>query len=567
MPLEKDKKNASIRFSLCGLVPNYKINIIPNPKAIYIHSSSMSQREKELMAHIAKLTEDNQEYEKTVNLLKDRFQDFQQRLQLLVEENETLKAALKKREEEKRLNDREINDLRNMLAEAHKDSDEKNRGLTQRVQDLEGRLALQIIELTRLSDLNDRKDAEIADLKQKAENLERETDEYIQRTLQEIEVQFKERLEKERHEHYGQILSEKKDIEKQIQLCKQKIREDENRIALLITDNERLNTLNYEQAQELKSLRERLDNAEKNKAREIEEHRTQLENELGARFNTRIGSYENQIKALTDKVQDFEIRQVLYFIEIERLYHIQNDIMEQFAVTAAENDELKAALDGKSHENNRLEEIIRGLQEQIREDERRIQNLLSENARLSDLSITRLKEIDNLKRALPKELNTEVNPINASNADIKELTLKFESEKRALEQQASQLRSLLDQTKLENIRLKELNDQRKKDYDELLKSIQNGGYNPAKLKELENQNILLQEQYEQAKIELEQMRKTRDLYKKELENQSNRNLEHLNEIVRDTIRHDKGLGQRIGNHVLNDFRATSGGSNSDRRNY
>jgi hypothetical protein len=47
---------------------------------------------------------------------------------------------------------------------------------------------------------------------------------------------------------------------------------------------------------------------------------------------------------------------------------------------------------------------------------------------------------------------------------------------------------------------------------------------------------LLSQQYEQAKIELEQMRNTRDMYRRELEASSNKNIQNVHDLVNNNVR-------------------------------
>lgn len=57
------------------------------------------------------------------------------------------------------------------------------------------------------------------------------------------------------------------------------------------------------------------------------------------RFKERIESYEEEIKNLRLKVQDFELRQVLFFIEIERLYAINSEFIRDLNRLSDDNQQ------------------------------------------------------------------------------------------------------------------------------------------------------------------------------------------------------------------------------------
>jgi len=79
---------------------------------------------------------------------------------------------------------------------------------------------------------------------------------------------------------------------------KQEINENENRIALLITDNERLNTLNFEQAQEIKALRDRL---ERNDQEWEDKLQDEVRNQLAEhqkQNQLQLGHAQNEIERL-----------------------------------------------------------------------------------------------------------------------------------------------------------------------------------------------------------------------------------------------------------------------------
>ena len=94
---------------------------------------------------------------------------------------------------------------------------------------------------------------------------------------------------------------------------------------------------------------------------------------------------------------------------------------------------------------------------------------MDENSRLSDLSLARLKEIDNLKNSLvirgststENNKKSQVEAIKKSQADFSELNLRHENEKLELEEQIVQLRQNLETNRLEIKKLQGINERRK----------------------------------------------------------------------------------------------------------
>ena len=109
-----------------------------------------------------------------------------------------------------------------------------------------------------------------------------------------------------------------------------------------------------------------------------------------------------------------------------------------------------------------------------------LQSLMAENARLSDLSIQRLKEIDVLKVKYSK--NSEVDPAimnqldnyrKATN-DFRDQLLKADSNRRANESQIQRLNQVIENNTKENQRLYDVLNERKNDNDTLMKQVIKG---------------------------------------------------------------------------------------------
>ena len=110
--------------------------------------------------------------------------------------------------------------------------------------------------------------------------------------------------------------------------------------------------------------------------------------------------------------------------------------------------------------------------------EKRVQLLLDENFRLSEHSVARLKEINELKINYQKSLSTHEGSLSSREIDIqsipvdfKEMITKLEVEKNAMEEQMKQFKKIIDMHRNEIVRLEEINSHRKRENDWLSKQV------------------------------------------------------------------------------------------------
>lgn len=121
---------------------------------------------------------------------------------------------------------------------------------------------------------------------------------------------------------------------------------------------------------------------------------------------------------------------------------------------------------------------------------------------------------------------------------------------------------MLEQSKIENSKLRDLNELRRKEITEMKETFEKEEANPMKLKQLENELKLVHEQYNQVKKEIDSVSKTRDYYKGLIEKQSHDKIDKLNELVRNSLR--PGEGNRMKDHLINDLAKSGNYSNSGR---
>lgn len=131
-----------------------------------------------------------------------------------------------------------------------------------------------------------------------------------------------------------------------------------------------------------------------------------------------------------------------------------------------------------NQDRTKYEEIIHGFKDQIDDYEHRIQHLMAENARLSDTSVERLKEINSLKNSYNARSNqsetakrSQPGDFKKSQADFNELNLRFENEKNKMESQMNQMRQALELGQRENMKLQEINSQRKGENEKLYREV------------------------------------------------------------------------------------------------
>jgi len=215
------------------------------------------------------------------------------------------------------------------------------------------------------------------------------------------------------------------------------------------------------------------------------------------------------------------LKQVLAFAEIERLHHVGTKYVAQLQELQGQVEGLKLQL-GRSGsfetERTHYEELTIKLKTDIMEMEGRIQSLLAENARLTDLSNKRLKDATNMRASTNNFVESPV-VVMASQADYTEMRLNFDKEKHNLELQLSRLQATLDMKDRELAQIYEVSTQRKRENDTLLKQFEDirmrgsAGTNA----KAENEVRSLRDQLTSCTFEIEETQRSRDMYKQELD--------------------------------------------------
>ncbi len=122
-----------------------------------------------------------------------------------------------------------------------------------------------------------------------------------------------------------------------------------------------------------------------------------------------------------------------------------------------------------------MQNLILNLQQQINTLEGRVKNLMQENTNLSDLSVRRLKEVDEMKSKYKNEMEGGLRKSQqiqrSSVVDVKEMALKFDSERDSLNHQILQLKQVIEFNKVEISKLKDINEQRKAEIQEIRQKV------------------------------------------------------------------------------------------------
>ncbi len=354
----------------------------------------------------------------------------------VIDENEKLKLVVTEKE-------REIDYLRyNQKYEKEaQDLKKQLRFFEERFQELEQQQQQSHKESPQLLEVIRQKEAEIELWKQKYHTIEQETQIYIDNTLSEVEIRFRERIEQEKTSHASKILEEKTALERELLSSKNQLREKDQEIF-------------------------HLNNNQRNQS-EVESLRNQLSQQTS----------KSQKQAET--IKDLEVRQILFFIEIERLYVVNGEFIEEINRISNEINSLMSENEQLHHRLNttqvskveieKYERIISELKEQVEDYDDRNRQLIAENSRLSDASHTRLREIEVLKR-VSSTGNLQMSPVKnmrRSQADSEELNLRLESNRGKLEAQIAHLKQTVEQNNTEMKKLQDINNQRKEENEEL----------------------------------------------------------------------------------------------------
>ena len=155
----------------------------------------------------------------------------------------------------------------------------ERRDYIRRLQEAEGRVLLLTTEITRITSIVSMKDGEIEQWRRKYITLESDTQGYVSKIMMDIEIQFKDRLEREKEAYHHAVTSERQHVEKQITTHSVMMRDNESEILRLIDVNERLTSQVEEMSAEIKALKAKIDLLTKDRENQVHEIRIRYEEE------------------------------------------------------------------------------------------------------------------------------------------------------------------------------------------------------------------------------------------------------------------------------------------------
>ena len=276
---------------------------------------------------------------------------------------------------------------------------------------------------------------------------------------------------------------ERERLENESILNRQKISELETKNSLLHNEKEKLARLNMEKDSEIMQLITKSQDNERKmqeefeeKIRLVEEDRRitldRRERELIAKFNSEKTPLENMLKTLKQRVLELENQATYLSVELERVNHKAAELeaesenwkskyerLEEERTTQIEEITMEFEGYKRAHfqaseleikfnaERTSFQTEIMQLKQKIVDYENNIRNLKNENSSLQELSVERMREIENWRGKLQQlgdvseieTLRQTLDRYKRQAMDERESNLKLDSEKKKLESTVKQL--------------------------------------------------------------------------------------------------------------------------------
>lgn len=132
-------------------------------------------------------------------------------------------------------------------------------------------------ESSRLAEILRSREGEVENWKQKYQNLEKDTQNYIQKLMNEAEGHFRNRIEQEKNEFGSQVSTEKNVLERKLAMAEQQLHDHDREIAHLRDENSHLTSQSNKLTQELNSMRSRIEVLTRESNAKVEEFRRRYE--------------------------------------------------------------------------------------------------------------------------------------------------------------------------------------------------------------------------------------------------------------------------------------------------
>jgi len=381
--------------------------------------------------------------------------------------------------------------------------------LRNRLSEVEGQLSRTILENEKLRQQCEILGHENEGWKQRYNSLEKQRTTDLENLRQGMELERKATLDRELKNQEIKLSMEKNAAESKVKEYRQKIVELEQKNQFFTVELERLTKLLDERMRELESWKARFAELEHNKSIEVEEVRIQFDsmrrsqigiNDHSVRFAAERSAFETQIMQLRQKLCEFELRITDLTKENQRFNQLYAEKQKEVEMITQRSSSDKG---GYSYE---VEELRR--------------------------------ELDNYRR----------------NSDTKEIKVKYEMERSAMENQLIQLRQVTEANKVEMQKLLDLSNSRKAENDVLARQLSDARNEINRLvkdfKAMEAEFMTKNSKFEGLFREAEELARSRDMYKSQLENNNNEITKKNKELI-EKIRELDGLKNKYEEALAN----------------
>jgi len=445
----------------------------------------------------------------------------------------------------------------------------QNLGLQQKLQEYENKFALLSAEIKRLTDLNMDRNNELEEMKIQYGSLEKNAQIRMEQMRVQLEIQHRNEKETIISDLSNRFAQEKQDYENQLRGFRQQIIEYENKVILLTNEIERLNAALKDKAQEIELWKGKLATLERVKSQELEEARQRAEidkkiaidqkiNELTNKFKVEKAQLEAKVKELRGRNIELENKMTFFKVEIERLNTLYDDrtrevdtwkdkyaqlensrfieieeVRTQFETLKRSSLQMSDYEIRFQAERSSYETQIMQMKHKIAELEATVFDYNKEIERLNGLYTETKKQAEAFRNrygSLDQSSVGELDLLRKENENLKksiwekdETNVRFEVEKTNYENQITQLKQIIEANKSEMNKLYNLINTRKGESDNSTRQLNIAREDSAKYsrlhKELEAEYKMLLSQHDQLKKEAQNLQRSRDIYKSQLEEQ------------------------------------------------
>ena len=532
-----------------------------------IYQSPISTSQMGLENHVAQLSAENERLSVDLKSRTDQIESMRSRFETLERNsNAALQEYADRLEHQKRMEvDEVINKSKTYLNTEIASLENQNKLLQTRNVENERKIYSLNDEVQRLTQIVREKTNEVEQWKLKYTHLESDAKLHSENLRSSIGAKSRDDLSSITREFNSKLQDERRNYEMQMKTVKQVLGDLESKLKLASSDAERFNLALAEKDNEIINLRNKFAQYEKTATEEINNLINKFEREKREFIDREITSqslkfaderlrHEDQMKEISQHIIDVENKMKYLSIEIERLHALlqektrESDMLRQEykRMEDAKNSEIlnlqqnfenlrrsalkEVDIDTKYQaEKSALAAEILQYRQKVQELEANVQDLMQENEKLNGTYSFHEKEIENLRAQNRNKVNLgELEALKRENESLRlivseadELRSRFEVERQKKENQITQLAQYAQVNKLEIEKLYGLVDIRRQENENLNRQLNETRNEIEKFefqnKELEGRCVVLNNKYEQMLKEAQNMQKSRDSFKSQLE--------------------------------------------------